>query len=645
MTGVGDLVPSFSAGRLRAARGQILKDCHVVAQASKSFDMYCFAAWTLKMNQLHHASVRVALLFTACLFGCNSPEPEAMKERPSEGEKSHSLNRKPAPDLMEGIDVNPVKELAVPMNVEGIEFVDVAEDKRTGFQYENGTSPEKLMPAATSGGCGWIDFDRDGWQDLFLPQGGTLPCPSSGPDSKDELLRSVRGNQFVSCTVVAGVVDVGYGHGVAAGDFDNDGFTDIYVSNVGPDVLLRNLGDGTFEDVTATTGVINTRWAASAAFGDLDNDGDVEIYVCNYVDYDPSRPIACLDEKGSPTTCHPNNVDGVPNCCFWNNGDLTFTESADRVGLNGPGSKSLGVVIADLDRDRDMDVYVANDTEANHLFINDGKGMFVESGVGRGCAANGLGQLQASMGVAFGDYDRDGYQDLYVTHFLDDSNTLYRNLGGAVFADETRTIGLHQPTLDFLGFGTVMVDFDADGWQDLFVANGHIDDWRERTGAPWKMRAQLFRFGGTSWQEVSQKSGGYFQKEWLGRGCAISDYDRDGDVDLAVIHQNDHFSLLENRGRRGHWLQLRMVGSDSCRDGTGAEVVVDCGGSTFVHQVAGGTGYCSANSQEIFVGVGDSDGLVNLAIQWPSGATTTYNGVAADKRYVASEKNGLMSDD
>jgi hypothetical protein len=620
-----------------------IKDLFVLTFAKKHFVDFPLVAPTRSTRCPWGTSVIKLVFFTAVFVGCNSGSPSP--DKAVEKDAPEGTPGEVKPDLMEGLDLDVFENAPVQSNQDGIEFVDVAQSRDLIFRYDNGSSPEKLMPVATSGGCGWIDYDHDGWQDLFLPQGGELPCPASGPELKDQLFRNIRGARFVPLTSEAGVNDYGYGHGIATGDFDNDGFADVYVSNVGRNLLLRNLGDGTFEDVTASSGISNQRWAASAGFGDLDNDGDLEIYVCNYVDYDPERPIACLDEQGKPTTCHPNNVDGVPNCCYWNNGDLTFTESADKAGLNGPGSKSLGVVIADLDRDRDMDVYVANDTEANHLFINDGSGVFTESAVGRGCAANGLGQFQASMGVALGDYDRDGNQDLYVTHFMDDSNTLYRNLGGGIFSDDTRTVGLHEPTLDFLGFGTVMVDFDADGWNELFVTNGHIDDWRERTGAPWKMRGQLFRFGGTLWQEISDRSGPYFQKEWLGRGCAVSDFDRDGDIDIVVNHQNDELSLLENHGRLGHWVQLRVVGSLSNRDGTGSEIIVQSAGVAFVHQTVGGTGYCSANAHEVYVGLGDSKSPVSIMIHWPSGNSTSCNNVAVDQSYVISEKNGLLSDD
>lgn len=522
----------------------------------------------------------------------------------------------------------------------GIPFEDVAEKLGLNFIFQNGDSPQKLMPSATSGGCAWSDIDRDGWPDLICPQGGSMD-PSTIADS-DQVFRNMQGQRFWNCTEATAIVESGYSHGVAVGDFDNDGFDDLYISNVGPDILHRNLGDGTFQPMPAAAGIVNEAWAASAAFGDLDGDGDLDIFVCNYVDYDPSQPIACLDENGKPTTCHPRDVGESANVCFINNADLTFTESAMASGLLAPGSKSLGVVIADLDGDHDADVYVANDTEANHLFVNDGSGNFIENGVSLGVASSGLGHMQASMGVAFGDYDRNGAPDLYVTHFIDDSNTMYKNLGGGNFTDSTRDCGLHQTTLAFLAFGTVMADLDADGWQDLFIANGHIDDWRERTGAAWHMSAQVLRYHDQHWEDVSANSGTYFQQQWLGRGVASCDFDLDGAVDIAVVHQNANIGLLNNEAEIGNFLHLEFLGAQSNRNAIGVEVKVEQLGEKWVQQLAGGTSYCSSNEQAVYIGVGDSDDPVRLSVKWPSGKSFQAEHVSVNAHYLISEANGLF---
>ncbi|APZ91370.1 CRTAC1 family protein [Fuerstiella marisgermanici] len=534
-------------------------------------------------------------------------------------------------------------DLPSPVSKPPIPFMDIAADVGVSFRFENGDSPKKLMPSATSGGCGWIDLDHDLWPDLVLPQGGSME--TEAPELKDRVFRNIGGQHFRDCSeeCLIAASDRCYGSGVSVADFDNDGFSDIYIANVGPDVLYRNLGDGTFQDVTNAAGINNTRWASSVAFGDLDNDGDADLYVCNYVDYDPRHPIPCLNADGLPTTCHPKHVGEIANVYFENDGDGTFSEVSNDRNLNAPGSKSLGVVIADLDRDQDLDVYVANDTEANHLFLNDGLGGFAENAIAAGAAASGQGHLQASMGIGVGDYDRNGLPDLYVTHFIDDSNTMYQNLGRGAFTDSTRESGLHQPCLPYLGFGTVMTDFDADGWQDLFIANGHIDDLRELAGSPWKMSAQILRFDGNLWTDVSRDSGDYFAEKWLGRGVAGGDYNRDGAIDLAVVHQNAPLGLLKNEAKLGNWLSLTPIGDMSSRTGVGLEVTVTQDDQQLIQQLCGGSSYCSAHEAAIYFGLGASGNLVSISARWPSGREFREENVEPNRHYHLSEKHGLLA--
>jgi len=512
-----------------------------------------------------------------------------------------------------------------------LRFSDVHTEAGIEFVYDNGASPKKLMPESTSGGAAWIDYDLDGWPDLFFPQGGSFDATSWDDQPKDELFRNLGDGRFTSVARACRLVDVEFGHGVAVADFDNDGFDDVYVCNVGADVLYLNMGDGTFVDVTEPAGIANARWSSSAAWGDLDLDGDLDLYVCNYVDYDPRNPLPCVDENGNPATCNPTEMEGVPNVCYFNNGDGTFVEEADARGLNGDGSKSLGIVIADLNGDHVPDVYVANDTTANHLFVGQGDGTFVESAIALGCALSGLGQYQASMGIGFGDYDRNGYPDLYLTHFTTDSNTLYQNLGAAGFTDMTRQSGLHQPTLEYLAFGTVMADLDANGELDLFVANGHIDDFRKRTGALWHMPPQLFAYDGTRWHEVSSTAGPYFEQPLLGRAVASCDYDRDGDLDLAVTHQNDAAGLLRNDSDRGHWLQFELIGQESNRSGVGAVVTVEQGDLRLTQELPGGTSYCASHEPVLYFGLGESDAACKVTVRWPSGRIQELTDVRTDR--------------
>jgi hypothetical protein len=515
------------------------------------------------------------------------------------------------------------------------EFREVQHETGVQFRYENGANGRKLMVEATGGGAAWIDFDRDGRPDLYFVQGGD-PAPAPGArQPPNRLYHNVAGERFEDATLPARVGDTGYGQGIAVGDFDDDGFDDIYVTNVGSNVLYRNRGDGTFDDVTLSAGVDDRRWSTSAAWGDLNGDGRLDLFVCNYVDYDPRHPLNC-GKDGTPRICHPHQVEPVSNECFLNLGNGHFRAVAAEWGMMGQGSKSLGVVIADFDRDGRQDVYVANDTTANFLFRNLGNNRFEDVAVQLGCALRADGEFQASMGVAFGDYDENGFQDLYVTHFTSDSNTLYANHGATGFQDVTRFAGLHGPTLKYLGFGTVMCDFDADGRQELFITNGHIDEWRDR-GTLWEMPPQLLSFAGTRWLECSQRAGPVFRRNLIGRGVATADYDGDGAIDLVVVHQNDEAVLLRNVSKRGNWLNVRLIGRASNRRGVGAEVTLRQGGKGRVRQLAGGTSYCAAHEPLLPFGLGTDASPCTLSIRWPSGARQTVPGVSVNREIVVVE--------
>lgn len=580
----------------------------------------------------------VQLVLCGCLLlfsGCVDAPIPVPDEKPTAVELNSGSK---GSDLLAGLTPN-VKSEASHAKGYAIHFVERQQEAGLSFVFDNGAAANrKLMPEATSGGAGWIDYDADGLPDVYFAQGGASWETNWSQQPVDQLFRNLGEGKFSRVTEWARIPDAAYGHGVAVGDYNEDGFDDIYICNVGRDALLLNLGDGTFEDVTEAAGISNLLWGASAAWGDLDGDGDLDLYVANYVDYNPLDPILCTDSRGNPGTCHPKDVGPVPNRCFINQGDGTFREEADSRGLNGPGSKSLGVVIADFNGDGQPDVYVANDTTANHLFVNQGQGQFQESAVALGCAASGLGHYQASMGVAAGDYDRNGWLDLYITHFTSDSNTLYRNLGGTGFTDATRDGKLHFPTLPLLGFGTIMADLNADGWQDLFVANGHIDNWEQVTGDDWYMRPQLFRFNGRSWDECGPDAGPYFSRKFLGRGVATADYDQDGDLDLLVVHQNDSASLLENVSETGNWLQVRLIGWQSNRRGVGARVTVTQGDLILTQQLMGGTSYASAHEPILCFGLADRAEPCTIEVLWPSGLQQHLADVSVNQRYFLQER-------
>jgi hypothetical protein len=514
-------------------------------------------------------------------------------------------------------------------------FVDVAVERGVDHVYANGEAGRSLMVETMGGGAGWLDADGDGRPDLFLNQGGDATSADRHLRPPDRLFlnRGTRG--FADATGGSRIDDPGYGQGVAVGDFDDDGFDDLYVTNVDGNTLWHNLGDGTFEDVTRRAGVRDGRWSTSAGWADLDGDGDLDLYVCNYLRYDPLDPLECLNARGEPRICHPRDVAPWNDECYRNQGDGTFEPAAAAMGLTGPGGKALGVVLADLTGDGVVDVYVANDTEANFLFVGDGAGRFVERGIESGAAVDRTGATQASMGVAAGDYDADGLPDLHCTHFRDESNTLYRNLGMAGFEDVTALVDLHEPTLPFLGFGTVMEDFDCDGRQEILVTNGHIENF---PGNPLlRMRPQLFEWDGRRFVEQSRAAGPFFTEKRVGRGLATADFDGDGDLDAVVVHQNAPSALLENRSDRGGWLAIDLRGTASNRRGVGARVRVTAGDRILVRQLMGGTSYASSHEPVLVFGLADHDRPVDVEVAWPAGGIQTLRGVAPNRRLVISE--------
>ncbi len=563
------------------------------------------------------------------LVGCSVEKPEDHVALPPDERPSQ---------VSVGIPLERLTEASVATSAtSSLKFVELAPELTPGFTYINGSQGRRLMVEATGGGCAWLDFDRDGECDLYFVQGG-IPDenPVAGADH-DRIWRHSR-DHFSDVTDVANVHEIGYGQGVCSGDFDNDGFDDLFVTNVGQNSLLRNLGDGTFEEVRNWGGDESRVWSSSAAWADVDQDGDLDLYVCNYCDFDPYHPQVCTNESGLQIQCAPNQVAPVADELFLNVGDGQFMSVAQQWQLSGSGNRALGVVVANFMGDSVPEIYVANDATANFLFRRDSPGKYEEIASATGCAldANGLGQ--ASMGIATGDYNRDGLLDIYLTHFEGEWNTLYQNLGESGFRDVTADVQAVQMTIPGVGFGTIMQDFDQNGFDDLFIANGHIDDRGRKQVL--EMPPQLLTYDGSVWRDVGLDAGEYFNSRYVGRGCSEADFDNDGDFDIAVVHQNRPAQILVNVSSRGHWLAIDLVGKTSNRRGIGSSVLVHQGAANFTQQLVAGGSYCSSRQPRLIFGLGESALPCRVEVQWSDGTRQTLTDVTVDQKLVIVEEDG-----
>ncbi len=529
----------------------------------------------------------------------------------------------------------PLETANKPVSVESPVFDDVAQSVDLHHTYLTGDKKLLLMVQPTGGGCGWIDYDRDGNWDLYLNQGGDPSLPPSAMQPSDQLFRSLNDDKFHLVTELARIDERDYSQGVAVGDFDNDGFSDIMVTNIGICTLYQNQGDGTFRDVSKALQQ-NAGWHSSAAWGDVDRDGDLDLYVCRYVSFDRMHPHLCLSASGERRMCQPNEIDPRPDELYLNEGDDTFRAVAQERGVFGSSNKALGVTIADFDNDEWPDIYVANDATPNFLFVNQKDGHFLDKASELGCAVASDGRAQASMGIAVGDYDHNGFLDLYLTHYEGEWNTLYRNLGPAGFTDVTAAAGGVSTTLSMVAFGTVMEDFNCDGNEDLVIANGHLDD-PGHLGTELAMLPQLFSIGDSQITDNSARGGDYFSQRFVGRGLATADYDGDGDLDIAIVHQNAPVSLLKNQSSRGHWLQLQFIGRKSNRQGIGVRVTLQSGSDSFIREIAGGTSYCASHQPVMVFGLGSRNQPCELEIVWPSGIRQSIRVAELDRIIVLSE--------
>jgi enediyne biosynthesis protein E4 len=546
----------------------------------------------------------------------------------------------------------PTKAPASPMAT--IYFSNVAEQVGLKWRHDNGASPHKYFPETMSGGGAFFDFDSDGDLDLYVLNGGQLDAaPATRP--ANALFRN-DGGHFVEVAAEYGAADRGYGMGVAAGDIDNDGDLDLYATNFTANILLRNDGNH-FADISSISGTADSLWGTSCAFADYDRDGDLDLYVANYVRYnlDDARAdytpyMAGYEsykgpaQKGYP---HPANFPGSPDRLFQNDGSGRFTEVAERTGVGDANGKGLGVVFADYDADGWPDIYVANDAVRNFLYHNEGNGTFAEGAALSGVAYGQDGQMEAGMGVDWGDYDGDGFVDLTVTNFQAEPNALYHSENAEFFSVETFTSGTGMITLPFLGFGTQFFDYDNDGDLDLFTANGHVLDNIESIdrSTQYPQRNLLFRndgkvqTGNVRFSEVGIESG--LALERVSRGSASGDYDDDGDVDLVVFNAGQELTLLRNEGgaQDAAWLWVQLIGRESNHNGIGARLILSVAGKQQLREVRGSRSYLSQSDLRVHFGLGN--GRADwLEVHWPSGRKERFYDIAANQYLILNEGTG-----
>ncbi len=484
------------------------------------------------------------------------------------------------------------------------------------------------------GGAAFFDYDRDGDVDLYVANGSSFAGFAAGAHPANQLYRN-DGGRFADVTVAASVRDTSWSMGCAAADYDNDGHTDLYVTNFGRNTLYRNLGAGHFAEVTAEAGVGDTGWGTGASFGDYDRDGDVDLYVANYVDFsrDYESPIPCL-WKNVKVYCGPVGLLPAADVFYRNNGDGTFSEWTKQAGLEGKVFYGMSALFGDYDDDGWPDLLVANDSTPNLLFRNRQDGRFAEEALMAGVAYSGEGVTQGCMGAAWGDYDNDGRFDLFVTNFADEYNALYRNEGSGFFADVSFAVGIGAAPAELVSWGTGFFDYDNDGDRDLFVANGHTYPQADlpRVNSSYEQANSLFENREGRLVEVAAAAGPGFALRRVSRGTSFADYDGDGDIDLFILNLNGPPALLRNDGDHGnHYLLVRAVGTESNHDGIGARVIIHVGGQIQHAEVQSGGSYLSHSDLRLHFGLGKAERVDRLEVRWPSGVVQILSDIAADQ--------------
>lgn len=540
----------------------------------------------------------------------------------------------------------------------GVSFVNCA--REAGLNAKTifgGEHQNKYLLETTGCGVAFYDYDNDGWLDIFLVNGERLEGFPDGQEPTSHLFKNNRDGTFTDVTVKAGVAHSGWGQGVCIGDYDNDGYEDLFVTYFGKDVLYHNNGNGTFTDVSEKAGVAGSaaRWNTGCAFLDYDRDGKLDLFVANYIDMDlKTAPVPesgpCL-YKGVLVACGPPGLNGGKNILYHNNGDRTFTDVSQDAGIwQANGTYGLGVLTGDFNNDGWPDVYVANDSTASALYQNLKNGKFSDVAMEAGCALSADGKPQAGMGVSAADYDLDGNLDIVKTNFAGDTPSLYHNVGGGNFEDATFPAGLGKHT-QFLGWGCGFFDMDNDGWPDILICNGHVYPEVEqlRTEAGYPQQKLLYRnWRNGKFEDVSLRGGPGIMTPVAARGSAFGDFDNDGDIDVVVNTVNDFPQLLRcDSGTKNNWIKVRTIGVKSNRSGIGARLrcvtrpADEKNAHSQIDEVRSGGSYISQNDLRVHFGIGKAERVELLEIRWPSGAVDTLKDLKANQLYYVTEGRGI----
>lgn len=526
-------------------------------------------------------------------------------------------------------------------------FDDVALAAGIDFHLTCGGAQKLYVMESMCGGVAVFDYDNDGWPDIFLVNGSTLEDLKTNKGPASKLYHNNHDGTFTDVTERAGLAHRGWCFGAAVGDYDNDGWDDLYITCLSGSFLYKNKRDGTFRDVTAQAGVGNPgRWGTSAAFGDYDRDGHLDLYVTNYVDLDlnnlpkfGSTPFC--QYRGIAVSCGPRGLAGSRDRLYHNNGDGTFTDMTEAMNIDAGSYYGLGVIWADYDGDGWPDIYVANDSSPSLLYHNNQGKSFTEVGVAAGVAFSSDGREQAGMGVDFGDYDNDGWPDLVKTNFSDDANNLYHNNGDGTFDDHAGVAGFAEVSIPFLGFGVHFLDYDNDGWKDILIANGHVNPQvnEHAFGITYAERALLFHnLRNGQFEEMGLKAGPALRQRRVSRGLAVADFNNDGALGVLITNLDGSPTLLHNVSKPpGHWVRLKLIGTKSNRSAYGARVELVAGGLRQVDEVRANSSFLSASDSRLHFGIGTATQIDRVLVRWPSGLVERVEKVGADRETVIRE--------